>query len=105
MRPDETAKDIYDRLQRHIVELFAEKWAEIRELKIRPIPQLGLGCYHKKNEIANLDHIDLDKPTRARDVINLLRARSFGSRGFAYFSIDGKRYYVRIQINEAGQFS
>jgi len=105
LRPDETAKQVYDRLQRNIVDLFAEKWPEIRELKISPTPQAGLGCYHKKDEIAHLDDIDLDKPTTARAVINLLRARSFGSRGFAYYSMDGKRYYVRIQINETGQFS
>jgi methionyl-tRNA formyltransferase len=103
--PEETAKDVYDRLQRRIVELFAEKWPAIRDGLIQPQPQIGEGCYHRKKEIETLDEIDLNRSTTARTVLNQLRARSFGSRGFAYFDENGKRYFVRIQINQTGKFS
>lgn len=103
--PAETAKEIYDRLQQRIVTLFAEKWPAIRDGRIQPVPQAGPGCYHRKKEIETLNHLDLDAPTTTRAVINRLRARSFGARGFAYFDAEGRRHFVRIQINQTGKFS
>ena len=101
--PTDNAGDIYYRLQDEIVDLFKESWPCIKG-GIKAVAQdESKATYHKKSEIDDLDFIDLEKKYLARDLINLLRARSFGSRGFAYFE-DGGRVYARLQLNRTGVF-
>lgn len=102
--PTDTAGDIYGRLQDEMVRLFEQKWPGIRDGQIRAAPQdEARAVYHKKSEIDGLDRIDPDKMYRARDLINLLRARSFGARGFAWYE-DGGKVYVRVELNRTGVF-
>lgn len=101
--PTDNAGDIYSRLQDEIFDLFRESWPAIKD-GIKAIAQdESKAIYHKKSEIDALDSIDLEKSYRARDLINLLRARSFGPRGYAYFE-DGGRVYARLQLNRTGVF-
>lgn len=86
IKKEETALDIYLRLQREITELFQCNWAGIRSGEICPVPQpADQGNYHKKAEIAELDFLELDAVSSVRELINKLRARSFGDKEYAYF--------------------
>ncbi len=97
----DTAKTIYDRLQRDIVELFKTSWPGIKSGEIkRTMQDESKAVYHAKREVDNLDCIDLDKTYKGRDLINLLRARSFGDRAFAWFEQDGKRFYVNLRLSK-----
>ena len=99
IRNEETALDIYLRLQREITELFQCNWADIRSGAICPVPQpAGQGNYHKKAEIAELDFLDLDAVSSVRELINKLRARSFGDRGYAYFLDENQKIFVNISL-------
>nr|WP_255003160.1 hypothetical protein [Cyanobium sp. HWJ4-Hawea] len=60
--------------------------------------------YNRKSAIEAIDCISLDKPTTARNVLNILRARTFGNRGFAYFDDDQGRVYVRIELSRESSF-
>ncbi len=105
MGPLDTAYTIYNRLQDEIVNLFRETWPKIKAGAIVPTPQdESRAVYHKKSEIGKLDKLDLDKVMRVGDVINLLRARSFGDRGFAYYEQDGQKVYVKISLSAANSF-
>ena len=95
---EDIASDIYQRLQDRIIKLFAENWPRIRSGDIIPKQQdEAKANYHGKNQIDALDRIDLDRKTTAREVINILRARTFHERGFAYF-IDDKNNRVQISV-------
>ena len=102
----DTAKDIYDRLQDEIVRLFEEKWEYIKLDKVKSTLQNhNQAIYHSKAEIDQLDYIDLDKIYTARELINKLKARSFGSKGFSYFEEDGGKIYLKIQLSKTNSFS
>ena len=101
----DTAKDIYDRLQYEIVKLFEDKWEDIKFDKISPTPQnTDQAIYHSKNEITNLDHIDLEKTYKAKDLFGKLKARTFGNRGFAYFEENGEKVYINIKLSKTNNF-
>jgi methionyl-tRNA formyltransferase len=105
VQPTDTAKSLYERLQQEIITLFKENWADIRANRIMPKPQdESLAVYHAKKEIERLDRIDPEATVKVRDFLRLLRARSFGSRGFAYYEDDGKRIYLKVDLSETGRF-
>lgn len=102
--PSDNAGTLYARLQDEITGLFMEIWPAIKDGSIRPAPQDGgRATYHEKSEVDALDRVDPEKKYRAKDLIDLLRARSFGPRGFAYFE-DGGRVYMRLELNRTGVF-
>lgn len=105
VRPTDTAKTIYDRLMDNMVSLFKEKWPQIRSGKLTPQPQKQTGAiYHDKTEVNKFDEFNLSDTCTVEEVINRLRARSFGNRGFAYFMVDGKKIYLNLRLSETPEF-
>jgi methionyl-tRNA formyltransferase len=105
IKPTDTAKEIYNRLQREIVDLFIDKWDEIKNGELDATSQdESSAIYHAKNEINDLDYIELSKNYSARDLINKLRARSFGNLGFAYYEVNGKKIFLKISLSETTRF-
>jgi methionyl-tRNA formyltransferase len=105
--PADTALNLYERLQNEIVALFVSNWPDIREGKIDPVSQADLSAvpsYNKKNVLQEIDIIHLDEPTTARKIIDKLRARTFGDRGYAYFIDEQGPVYVRIELSRNSSF-
>lgn len=103
--PTETAKDIYNRLQNEIFDIFVKNWESILSGNIKPFAQdESKSIYHKKNEINELDKIDMDSSMRVADLINLLRARSFGDKGFAYFESGADKIYLNLRLSKSMSF-
>lgn len=101
----ETAKDIYDRLQNEIVDLFKVNWGKIKKGEIIPSSQdESKAIYHAKKEIEELDLIDPEGMYRAKDLINLLRARTFGSRGFAYLRDGDEKIFLKLSLSKSSKF-
>ena len=101
----DTAKEIYDRLQIEIVELFKENWNDIQLGKISPEEQNeDHAVYHSKFEIEKFDYIDINKKYFAKDILNILRARTFGDRGFAYYESNGEKIYIKINLAKNSKF-
>ena len=106
LKPADTADTIYARLQHEIVELFKETWPRIAAGELKPVPQdESHAVYHKIGEVDALDALDLEATMKTRDVLNLLRARSFGDRGFAYFEAGGQRVYVNLRLGSTPSFA
>ena len=104
--PRDTAKTIYEKLQYEIVELFKQNWTKIKTGKLEPINQNNsIAKYHKKSELIKLDYIDLEENIRVQDLINLLKARSFGDFGFAYFIHNGEKIYLNLRLSTKTNFS
>lgn len=101
----DTSFTIYNRLQKEIVKLFKELWPKIKSKKIKLIPQdTSKAVYHKKLEVEKFDKINLESVMKVEDIIKLLRARSFGNKGFAYYEKDGKRVYLNIRLSKTNSF-
>jgi methionyl-tRNA formyltransferase len=99
LRPTDTAGTIYARLQDEIVALFRETWPAIVAGELEPVPQdHSRAVYHAPDEVDALDELRLDDVMRVGDVIDRLRARSHGARGFAWYEVAGERVYVNVRL-------
>ena len=97
--PSDTALTLYLRLQSAIVGLFRETWPGIVDGTLTPQPQSAGGAsFNSRSDVDVLDRLDLDAPTTGRRFLDVLRARSFGDRGFAFFEADGRRVYVNVRL-------
>lgn len=98
--PTDTAKTIYLRLQKEIVALFKENWNRIKNDTLYPVRQIEKkAVYHAKNEIDELDKIDLSKTQTIRETIDFLRARSFGNLGFSHYEENGQKVYINVRLS------
>lgn len=101
----DTAIDVYKKLQKEIVKLFIDEWERIRDGNVIPVPQdEQIAIYHSKSEINDLDEINLNGNYMAKDLINIMRARSFGKRGFVYYIDEGKKVFVNIRLSDTTEF-
>ena len=104
LTPHDTAGTIYARLQDEIVALFHETWPAIVSGELEPVPQdHARAVYHGRSEVDALDELRLDDVMRVGDVIDRLRARSFGSRGFAWYDVDGRRVYANLRLGRTSE--
>ena len=93
------ASDLYLRLQSEIVELFKKTWPKIIEGAIIPTVQNeSEASYNSKNDIAKFDEINLDSVMEVRSLINLLRARTFDGKGFAYYIENEMKISISISL-------
>jgi methionyl-tRNA formyltransferase len=56
------------------------------------------GTSHQSRDVQSLDEIDLEATYKAKDLINLIRARTFAPYRGAYFQCGGRKIYVSLQL-------
>lgn len=106
VEPVDTGERLYRKLERAAVELFAESWPVIRSGNAPRIPQAlrGEGSAHLARELESLGEIDLDRTYTGRELVNILRARTFPPYRGAYFRADGRVVYMKLSL-EYGEAS
>jgi methionyl-tRNA formyltransferase len=97
----DSGETLYQQSQDELVNLFAKHWPQIRVGQIPREAQPTQARCHMQSELDAASQIDLDKITTNRELLNLLRARTFPPHPGAWFESDGKRYEVRVSITEA----
>jgi methionyl-tRNA formyltransferase len=98
--PDDSARDLYERLEDEQIRQFADIWPNIRDGDTVTIEQdLKEGSTHRKQEFVDLWRIDRDESVTAGEFIDRLRALTFPPFQNAYFEQDGKKYYINIDIS------
>jgi len=107
VEPIDTGKTLYCKLETASFELFKESWPLFIRGKLKGEIRKGLkGTYHRTRDVENVDLIDLDKKYTARELIDILRARTFPPYTGAYFVSRGKRIYLQLALeNESGKRS
>lgn len=96
---EDTGYTLYEKAQREIIRLFIDNFPRIKSGDIPRTPQdMKEGSFHKASELDAASYIDLDKLYKARDFLNLLRARTFSPHPAVWFDEDGQEYEVRIEI-------
>lgn len=99
---EDTGETLYYKAQDAIIRLFKENFQRIMAGDIPKLPQNPKeGSFHKARELDPASEIFLDKEYRARELINLIRARTFSPHPAAWFVDNGERYEVRISIRKA----
>ena len=97
----DTGATLYRRLEDECLRLFRDTWPLFKAGKTGRKPQPSeVGSYHRTGDTASLDEIDLDRSYPARELLNLLRARTFAPYHGAYFIHEGRRIYVTIEFHQ-----
>ena len=97
----DNGKTLYEKAQTAMVELFSEAYPTWREGEIQSVPQgLNDGSFHHSSELEQASRIDLDEVYVARDLLNLLRARTFEGHPGCWFEDAGTRYEISINIKK-----
>ena len=99
VEPIDTGETLYRKLERASLSLFQKTWPLIKAGRAPRIPQnKEVGTYHRTRDVESIDKIQLDQEYKARDLINILRARTFPPYKGAYFEVDGKRVYMYLRL-------
>jgi methionyl-tRNA formyltransferase len=99
VQPIDTGETLYRKLERACVDLFKETWPAIRSGQAPRVPQSSdEGTCHRTRDVEEVDCIDLDREYTARDLIDLIRARTFPPYAGAYFIDQERKVYLRLQL-------
>lgn len=95
----DTGETLYFKAQREIVRLFCDAYPRLRLLDIpRQRQNLSKGSFHRAVELEQASRIDLEREYSARQLLNLLRARTFSGHPACWFEDNDEKYEVRIDI-------
>ncbi len=86
------------------MELFRDTIDEVLSGRLAPIAQdRSASSSHTAADMAEASLIDLDAPTTAREMLNVIRAKMFDPHPAARFRDGGRTYSVRVAIAEVAE--
>ena len=90
---------LYRKLEIAGLRLFKKSWQLIRKGQAPRHKQFKKnGTVHRLEDTKQIDRIDLDRKFRARELIDIIRARTFPPHNGAYFVQDGRKIYLRLHL-------
>lgn len=99
VEPFDTGETLYRRLEREAVSLFREAWPDIRAGNIARVPQdRGQGTSHRVMDVNQIDEIDPEAEYRAKELIDILRARTFPPHPGAYIRVGNRKVFLRLSL-------
>ncbi len=102
----DTGETLYRKLERACVELFKKTWPLIRSGRAPRIAQgKPEGTFHRTRDVERIDHIDPEGTYTARELIDVIRARTFPPYSGAYLMDQGRRVYLRLHLLYEEQLS
>ena len=97
----DTGMTLYHKAKDNMITLFEESYPLIRSGKYKKIKQDSTkASFHLASELDQASRIDLEKKYTARELINLLRAKTFPPHRGAIFEDEGKEYEIQIKISQ-----
>ena len=99
----DNGQTLFEKARSEMINLFIEFYPKFRENKIKRIKQDSKKIsYHHSSEIDVMSKLDLSRNYMLKDILNLLRARTFSGYPACFFEDPQtkKQYEVRISIRE-----
>ena len=98
---EDNGATLYKKAKSTMITLFKKTYPSIRNLNIpRTKQDLKDGSFHAASEIDSASYIDLGMQYRAKDLLNLLRARTFPSHQACWFRDGDEEYEIRVEIKK-----
>ena len=95
----DTGGTLYRKLVEAGLALFIDSWPALKAGTLSPVPvEEGEGSFHRVSDLASLDRIDPDRNYTARELIDLIRARTFPPWPGVYFESEGCRVHLRLEL-------
>ena len=99
----DTGATLYRKLEDACVALLAEAWPRFDAGELTPVPQdLTAGTTHRVRDVEAIDRIDPGRAYTARELIDVIRARTFPPHKGAYIEVDGRRIHLRLDADDDG---
>lgn len=99
VEPIDTGKTLYHKLEQASLELFCEQWPLIQGEQADFRRQAtGDGTSHKTRDLKKIEEIDLSAQYKAEHLIDMLRAQTFPPYKGAWFERDGRKVYIRVEL-------
>lgn len=99
IEPVDTGMTMYYKLEKACIKLFKDSWETIKKGQVqRKRQERADGSFHYVKDLSRHDRIDPDREYKARDLINIIRARTYFPYSGAYFEENGKKVYMRLQL-------
>lgn len=98
----DTAKSLYHKLEQTCIELFQDAWSAIEEGRAPRVTQTEeAGTTHRVRDLATLDRLDLERQYTGKELIDILRARTFPPHPGVLIEQGDERVYVRVEFEPA----
>ena len=99
---EDNSETIYLKSLKELIKLFSISYPSIRNEKIKSTPQHKNGSFHYSSELDKFSQIDLERNYKARDLLNIIRARTTSSDKFksAFFKDGNDIFRVKISIKK-----
>lgn len=96
---EDNGESLYFAAQEAMVQLFKDTYPDIHSLDFpRKSQELKHGSFHKASELDPASEIKLNQSYVARDLLNLLRARTFPGHPACWFKDGNDKFEVRVEI-------
>ncbi len=100
VEPVDTGETLYHKLERACLELFRRAWPLVAAGQADRLPQSAeAGTCHRVSDVQSVDEIELDRTFTARQLIDILRARTFPPYRGAYFRAGERRVCLHLQLS------
>jgi methionyl-tRNA formyltransferase len=101
----DTSYELYEKLQHEIAQLFFTNWPKIKNDLITPKPtNLSDGNYNSIHRVDQYDELYLDQEYKLKDILNILKARSFGNKGFAFYKKNNEKFFLNLSVSKTNNF-
>lgn len=99
---EDTAETLYHKSLTEIAQLFRETYPTLQNFQIPSHAQTNNGSFHTSKELDQASEIYLDQFYRARDLLNIIRARTTSTERFkgAFFNEGGEVFRVKLNISK-----
>ena len=94
----DTQENFHNRLKNEMLKKFKKNFKSILYDKIEPKNQSSNGNYNNKNSLNKYDKLILNKNYKLSNLIQLLNARKFKTKTFAYFKYKNKRFKILMKV-------
>jgi methionyl-tRNA formyltransferase len=101
---EDTGGTLYEKAQDAICNLFRSTYPNLRQGRFKGAPQdLSKGSFHWGKELEEASLIDLVKTYTAKELLNLLRARTFKGKPACRFREGDEEFEVRVTISKVNK--
>jgi methionyl-tRNA formyltransferase len=96
----DTGATLYHKLEEAALALFQETWPKLSAGTLKACPQAkGCGSVHRLRDLERLDELDLERTYTGREIINILRARTFPPYQGAFFRDRGRKVFIQVSLS------
>lgn len=98
----DTGESLYRKLEAASLDVFKANWQSLKEdeFKLHIPVSRSKGSFHGHRDVDKIDEIFLDKAYLGRELINILRARTFKPYKGSFFRKDGRKFHLELKITE-----